>query len=130
MLTIAIALFSLWISCYDLKTHRIRDKDLLVFAALLSTSPHFISFTTALALVTVALVSSIALNVGGGDFKLFSLLVFSQGSVIGTYLYFSCFILAVSVLVLISFTRNWNFSGSIALAPAILAPFLLGYLDI
>ena len=130
MLTVAIALFSLWIAFYDLKTHRIRDKDLLVFATFLMFSPHFISFTSALLLISLALVSCMALNVGGGDFKLFSLLVVSQGSVIENSQYFSRFMLAVSVLVLLSFARNRNFSGSIALAPAILAPFLLGYLDI
>jgi Flp pilus assembly protein protease CpaA len=130
MLKVAIALFSLWIALYDLKTHRIRDKDLLGFALLLMISPRFISFTSALVLISLALVSCLVLNVGGGDFKLFSLLVLSQGTEIVSSQYFLRFMLAISVLVLLSFARNRNFSGSIALAPAILAPFLLGYLDI
>jgi hypothetical protein len=130
MLTVAIALFSLWIAFYDLKTHRIRDKDLLGFALLLMISPHFISFISTFLLISLALVSCLVLSVGGGDFKLFSLLVLSQGTEIGSSQYFSRFMLAVSVLVLLSLARNRNFSGSIALAPAILAPFLLGYLDI
>jgi Flp pilus assembly protein protease CpaA len=130
MLTFAITLFSFWIALYDLKTHLIRDKDLLAFAPLLMISPHFTTLTSALLVISCALLSCIALSIGGGDFKLFSLLVVFQGSVIGTFQYFSRFMLSVSVLVLISLMRNRNLSGSIALAPAILAPYLLGYLDI
>ncbi len=130
MLTFAITLFSFWIALYDLKTHLIRDKDLLAFSALLMISPQFTTLTSALLLISCALLSCVALKIGGGDFKLFSLLVVTQGSVVGTSQYFSRFMLAISVLVLISLIRNRNFSGSIALAPAILAPYLLGHLDI
>lgn len=130
MLTIAILLLSLWISLNDLRTHRIRNSDLLILALPLVFSIHLPGAISALLLISTALVLSMILNIGGGDFKLFSLLVLTQGSIIATAEYVLRFMIAITILVVLSVISRRKIAGSIALAPAILAPFLLGYLGI
>jgi hypothetical protein len=56
--------------------------------------------------------------------------VLTQGSIIATPEYASRFMITITLLVAISVIRHRKVAGSIALAPAILAPFLLGYLGI
>jgi hypothetical protein len=69
-------------------------------------------------------------NIGGGDFKLFAILVSTQGLLIASAAYFSLFLACSTLSLIFSVLLHGGLRGSIPLAPAILAPFLYLYLAI
>jgi Flp pilus assembly protein protease CpaA len=81
-----------------------------------------------------ALVLSISLGIGGGDFKLFSLLLLAQGQLVISREYFQLLSLCIGASLLIAtmlaLKMKQRLAGSIPLAPSILAPFVAIYLDI
>ena len=102
----------------------------LVFCGFLLFKPHFANST----IVTLSLIFALALTllcrIGMGDFKLWSVLLITNGNLILTLRYFNYFALATIVLLMIFLIRNRNLNGSAPFAPVILAPFLLVYLGI
>jgi Flp pilus assembly protein protease CpaA len=84
--------------------------------------------------IAVTLLLTISLRIGGGDFKLFSLLLISQGQLVFSREYFEiltlCIFASLLLTTLHALRRNFRLGGSIPLAPAILAPFTVIYLDI
>lgn len=130
MVASAVTCISLLIALIDIREHRIRNTHLLLLAIPLSITRYQISWIEILVFVLLTLVISLVFRVGGGDFKLFSLLIATQGELIASAIYFYLFAISVSVSSAISLVIRRNLSASIPLAPAILAPFLYLYLAI
>jgi Flp pilus assembly protein protease CpaA len=130
MAKFSVVLISLYIAIYDIKDHRIRNLHLLIFLLPLALSAHRASFLPSVLSILLALLTCILFRIGGGDFKLFSLLVLTQGDTVLTRQYFTLFLISISCSLAISLFFKRSLTGSIALAPSILAPFLLLYLDI
>jgi Flp pilus assembly protein protease CpaA len=130
MVALSVIAFSLLISYVDVKKHLIYNRHLALFAIPLivtsETAPISIIFIAAF----LALVISLLCRIGGGDLKLFCLLLFTHGALITTYRYFALFFIAISIAVLLTLLRRRSLKGSLPLAPPILAPFLYLYLDI
>jgi Flp pilus assembly protein protease CpaA len=80
--------------------------------------------------VALALLLCLAFKIGMGDFKLFSVLALTQGSLVLTIDFLSDFFLVTLVAVLITFVKRKGLGGSIAFAPCIAIPFGLVYLGI
>lgn len=114
----------------DVREHRIRNSHILIFAIPLSISSSRISLAEIFFIALTAFIVCLLFGVGGGDFKLFSILVATQGSLVASFAYFSLFLLSTSFALLISVSLQGGLRGSIPLAPAILAPFLYLYLGI
>jgi Flp pilus assembly protein protease CpaA len=130
MVTLALLMQSLWIAVIDIRSHRISNISILVLALPLFVRPHSIapldSFFGLIALLAVALIS----RMGGGDFKLLSLLIISQGEIVVSLHYIFMALVLASGSAFFTVARQRNFGVSVPLAPSILVPFLLIYLDI
>lgn len=130
MVVSAVTCISLLIALIDIRDHRIRNTHLLLLAIPLSITRFQISWLEILAFVLLALVISLVFGVGGGDFKLFSLLIATQGGLIASATYFYLFTIIASLSSVISLVIRRNLRASIPLGPAILLPFLYLYLAI
>ena len=80
--------------------------------------------------VTATFCASMIFKVGGGDFKLLSLLFLTQGEVVASARYFTFLFLSLSAALFISAISRRSLRGSIPLAPSLLLPFVVIYLDI
>ena len=133
-LAITLLFGSTLISWIDIKEHRIYNSHLLLFSLLLLIDSRSLSIRTTVIAIAVTLVLTISFRIGGGDFKLFSLLIISQGQLILSREYFQLLTLCISASLLLTtlhaLMRNRPLGGSVPLAPAILAPFTAIYLDI
>ncbi len=130
MVQVLIAIGSLYISWVDIREHRIYNRDLIAFALILSLNANQISFKWSVSILIIALLVTILFRIGGGDFKLFSVLLFTQGGAIGSTEYLSYLCMALSVSLLIASVRHRTLHCAVPLAPAIALPFLLTYLGI
>lgn len=120
---------SLYIAMIDIRDHRIYNRDLSVYGFVLFYNLNAISIVKSFSLVFAAFLICLIFKIGGGDFKLISLLIITQGKLIASaqflsYLFFS---LLISVAIWAALQRN--FRGAMPLAPSILLPFLALYLD-
>ncbi len=130
MVQALIAIGSLYISWVDLREHRIYNRDLIAYALVLSLKANPIPFKWSLSILILALLVTILFRIGGGDFKLFSVLLLTHGGEIASTEYFSSFFYALSASLLIAFIRHRTLHCAVPLAPAIALPFLLIYLGI
>lgn len=130
MVAFSVAAFSSIIAFIDIREHRIRNLHILIFTIPLSIFSNRIPFAEIVIIVVVALLICIVFNIGGGDFKLFAMLVATQGSLIVSFAYFSLFLVSTSLSLLPSLLLQGGLRRSVPLAPAILAPFLYLYLAI
>ena len=130
MLDVLITLFSLRLSWIDIKSHKIHNSDLFIYAIPLGVYAHRISVLQTAIAIFSALAASLLFKIGGGDLKLFSLLAITQGSLVLTQSYCANFLIAIFISLAVVVIRNRRWGVSVPLAPAILAPFLLAYLDI
>jgi Flp pilus assembly protein protease CpaA len=130
MVWVLVALGSLYISWVDLREHRIYNRDLAILAIFLTLDSHTIALKWSGALLVLALILTCAFRFGGGDFKLFALLLLTQGRIIATSQYVNYLFAALSASLLISTMRHGSLHCTVPLAPAIVLPFLLMYLDI
>jgi Flp pilus assembly protein protease CpaA len=130
MLPITIILFSFYIAYVDFRTHAISDKkNFLLFLLLLADTnslslPHF--FLAWLMLILISLVT----HLGGGDFKLLTVLLATQGKILLSASYGVGFTIAASSSFLVVLLIRRNLGGSVPMGPAILAPFAISYLAI
>jgi Flp pilus assembly protein protease CpaA len=130
MLSATIILFTLYIALRDLQTHTITDKSnfalflLLLFSANPLPLPDL--FLAWIALIIICLVTQL----GGGDFKLLTVLLATQGKVLLSANYGSGIAIAISLTVLISLLIRRNLDDSVPMGPAILTPFTISYLAI
>ena len=120
----ALAIFSIYISAKDLKSHRISNRSLflgasffLILTIVQGGGLHWISALLTLALAPI----TIAAKVGAGDIKLASLLaLFFLPPTIETLVDFSLsFTILSSALVALTIAKERSLRKSIALAPAI-----------
>lgn len=130
MVQALIAVGSLYISWVDLREHRIYNRDLIAYALVLSLKANPIPFKWSLSILILALLATILFRIGGGDFKLFAVLLLTHGAEIASTEYFSCFFFALSASLLITLIRHRTLHCAAPLAPAIALPFLLKYLGI
>lgn len=134
LLTIIIVFGSFLISWIDIKEHRIYNAHLILFSLPLLLDSKSLPIRTTVITISATLILTMLFHIGGGDFKLFSLLLISQGRLVFSREYFQFLMLFISasllVTTLIALMRNRRLGGSIPLAPAILASFTAIYLDI
>lgn len=129
MLTLMISLQSLRICFIDIKTHRIRNLDLILLLLPLAFDRNSTSYITDIHYIFLAFAISLLCRIGGGDFKLFSILVITQGALISTPTYYMELLIVTVFLLVFTVLDNRRWGGSVPLAPAILLPFLLSYLE-
>lgn len=130
MVDLIIVFFALHISIVDIKSHLIRNSELLFYAIPLSLHSHRLPLSHSALAITLAFGPCLIFKIGGGDLKLFSLLTMTQGYLIITQSFFLHMYVAILILLVATYLRHRKWSQSVPLAPAILAPFLLAYLDI
>lgn len=130
MMSLGVIALSLFITVDDLQNHRIRHMSLLLLAVPLLIASHMSTLHSILFASLFLLFITALTKLGGGDLKLFLLLFVSQGAIVISLDYLQWFLLACTVEVSIFAILRRSFGGSIPLAPAILAPFILCYLAI
>lgn len=130
MFAISVFCVSSYIAFYDIQRHRITHHSLVVLLLLLTIRLHPADIQSTLFGIGLALTCSILCGVGGGDFKLFSVLAITQGEVVMSLQYLQGLLISICISALILICVRRSIQGSIPLAPALLAPFLLGYLAI
>lgn len=122
-------LIALWICIYDLRTHRISNRALALLALPLIATAHSAPLIPTALAILVSFGLALLLEIGGGDFKLFSLLMITEGSLILSEDYLASFSLCLLLALLIALLTG-RLRRHIAFAPVILAPFLYCYLAI
>ncbi len=130
MVQALVAIVSLYISWVDFREHRIYNRDLIVFGVILSLNSNPIPFKWSVSIIILALVVTILFRIGGGDFKMFSVLLLTHGGAVASAEYVSYLFMALSVSLLIASVRYRTLSCAVPLAPSIALPFLLIYLGI
>lgn len=130
MTTTAMVLMAIYISLYDIKNHLITNRSLLLFAIPTAISGEIGSFETVSLSIGIAFILTVALKIGGGDFKLFALLVIFHSASVITEKYFLYLFWVLFSAVLVTVSRRRSIDVSVALAPSILAPFILIHLAI
>jgi len=130
MLLFLLVALCFYISLRDIAAHRIDNASNLSLFLLLSIDRN----TESLRVTIIALICNLAFSIlfrfGGGDFKLFSVLILTQGEVLISTLYLQLFAVFATISFMISAAARRSFSGAVPMAPAILTPFLIGYLAI
>ena len=130
MVITLVMLISLVISYIDLRSHRVPNRHNLALFSVLLFDMHRIPWRSSFALLSAVLLISILCRVGGGDIKLFSVLIVTQGSYLASCDYLRGLLIATVLMVAMTVAYRRSLQGSIALAPVILAPFLWLYLEI
>jgi hypothetical protein len=130
MYLLVLLALSLHISIVDLRTHKITNRSNLLLAVLLLLRPNFSKISVVILAFLVAFVITVLLKIGMGDLKLWSVLLFSNGEILLTLRYLNLMAVALTLLLALTVIRHRTLSGSVPLAPVILAPFLLLYLAI
>lgn len=120
-----ILLFSIYISIFDLRHHRITNPSVVLISALLFIEGDFhIYFLTGILFIVPLLLLGIFGGLGGGDVKLLmavALLAIPGGSITS---YLTILVAAISILTVLTVSARMRFRGNIALAPAICASYL------
>jgi hypothetical protein len=130
MLRTVIIFTLLAIVIYDLRFHLITNRALTFLAFLLLQDLHLASLQSiALSELLIAFLS-LGLRFGGGDFKLLSLLTITEGRLLISIEYLHWFFAAIILSLLMKCAITGSGRGSLAMAPSILAPFLILYLAI
>lgn len=130
MLTATIILFALYIALRDLQTHTITNKINFAFFLLLLIDTNPLSLRHLLLAWLTLIIVSLVTQLGGGDFKLITVLLVTQGKVLLSAHYGSGIAIAITLTVLISLLFRRNLDDSVPMGPAILAPFTISYLAI
>ena len=116
--------FSLVFSVIDIRTHRIPNRLLLVFVLVLSAFAYFVSAPVHLfsAIIIGALsIILLFLGLGAGDMKLAIILgfFFLPTTALIAVDFLLAFSLIAGIFLVVQLVRSGEFTGSIALAPAI-----------
>ena len=120
-----IFLFSIYISLYDLRHHRITNLSVVIISILLFIEGDFqICVLSGILFLAPLLVLGIFGGLGGGDVKLLLAvaLVAIPVEAISAFLVF--LLLAISILTALTIAVRRRLRGNIALAPAICASYL------
>lgn len=120
-----IVLFSVYISLFDLRHHKITNLSVVLISVLLFIEGDFhVYFLTGILFIGPLLLLGIFGGLGGGDVKLLivvALLAIPVGS-ISTYL--TILVVAISILTALTIAARMRLRGNIALGPAICASYL------
>jgi prepilin peptidase CpaA len=120
-----IILFSIYISLFDLRHHKITNLSVVLLSVLLFIEGDFhVYFLTGILFIVPLLLLGIFGGLGGGDVKLLiavALMVIPVGS-ISTYL--TILVVAISILTALTIAARMRLRGNIALGPAICASYL------
>lgn len=120
-----ILLFSIYISIFDLRHHRITNPSVVLISVLLFIEGDFhIYFLTGILFIVPLLLLGIFGGLGGGDVKLLmavALLAIPVGSITS---YLTILVAAISILTVLTVVARMRLGGNIALAPAICASYL------
>lgn len=120
-----VVLFSIYISIFDLRHHRITNFSIVIISVLLFIQGDFqFYFLSGILFLAPLLVLGIFGGLGGGDVKLLLAvaLVAIPVEAISTFLAF--LVLAISILTIFTIAVRKRLRGNIALAPAICASYL------
>jgi Flp pilus assembly protein protease CpaA len=120
-----IVLFSIYISLFDLRHHRITNLSVVIISVLLFIQGDFqIFILSGILFLALVLLLGIFGGLGGGDVKLLVAvaLVAIPVEAISTFLAF--LLLAISILTALTIAVRKRLRGNIALAPAICASYL------
>jgi Flp pilus assembly protein protease CpaA len=120
-----VLLFSIYISIFDLRHHRITNLSVALISILLFIEGNFqIHFLSGILFLVALLLLGIFGGLGGGDVKLLVAvaLVAIPVEAVSTFLVF--LLLAISILTALTIAVRRRLRGNIALAPAICASYL------
>jgi Flp pilus assembly protein protease CpaA len=120
-----VVLFSIYISIFDLRHHRITNLSVALISVLLFIEGDFeIYFLSGILFLAPVLLLGVFGGLGGGDVKLLvavALVAIPVGA-ISAFLIF--LLLAISILTALTIAVRKRLRGNIALAPAICASYL------
>lgn len=130
MVAIVTVLISLRIIVIDLQSHRIPNLLSLILGLTLLFDLNQVPASDTLLASSIAITTSLVAKVGGGDIKLFIVLLATSGALILTPQYF----LGMAVVSLLTTAllglRDKKLPRDLPFAPALLIPFLASYLAI
>lgn len=126
--TIALITLSMHIILFDIRFHRIQNISLIALMPLLLLSSHTLAFSDAVLLIIVVSTICIVAKIGMGDIKLLALLIAFQGEIIAQPAWLILFSFIALISTIAHAIQRRGLSGDIALAPAILIPFLTIFL--
>lgn len=130
MLPATIVFFALYIALSDLRTHKITDKSNFVLFLLLLFDANPLPLLHLLLAWFALIALCLATQLGGGDFKLLTVLLVTQGKVLLSASYGEGIAISASLTLLIFLIIRRNLDDSVPMGPAILAPFTICYLAI
>jgi len=130
MLPATIILFILYIAFNDLRTHMITDKSNFALLLLLLFDANPLPLLHLLLAWLILIAICLATQLGGGDFKLLTVLLATQGKVLLSASYGVGIATAASLTVFVVLLLRGNLDDSVPMGPAILAPFAISYLAI
>lgn len=122
---VLILLFSIYISLFDLRHHRITNLSVVLISVLLLIEGDFhIFFLTGIIFLGPLLILGIFGGLGGGDMKLLMAVALVAIPVGSITTYITILVAAISILTVLTIAARMRFWGNIALAPAICASYL------
>lgn len=120
-----IVLFSIYISLFDLRHHRITNISVVLISILLLIEGDFhFYFRTGILFLGVLLFVGIFGGLGAGDVKLLVAIALVTIPVEAISEYLTFLVMAISILTLLTILGRMRLRGNIALAPAICASYL------
>jgi Flp pilus assembly protein protease CpaA len=120
-----IVLFSIFISLFDLRHHRITNLSVVIISILLFVEGDFqIYFLSGFLFLAPLLVLGIFGGLGGGDVKLLLAVALVAIPVVAISAFLVFLLLAISILTALTIAVRRRLRGDIALAPAICASYL------
>ena len=125
-----IILFSIYISVFDLRHHRITNFSIVIISILLFIEGDFeIYFLSGILFLAPLLVLGIFGGLGGGDVKLLLAVALVAIPVEAIITFLAFLVLAISILTIFTIAVRKRLRGNIALAPAICASYLALFLS-
>ena len=120
-----IVLFSIYISLFDLRHHRITNLSVVIISVLLFIQGDFqIYLLSGILFLAPVLLLGIFGGLGGGDLKLLVAVALVAIPVEAICTFLACLLLAISILTALTIAVRKRLRGNIALAPAICASYL------
>jgi Flp pilus assembly protein protease CpaA len=120
-----IVLFSIYISIFDLRHHRITNFSVALISLLLFIEGNFqIYFLSGILFLVALLLLGIFGGLGGGDVKLLVAVALVAIPVEAISVFSVFLLLAISILTALTIAMRRRLRGNIALAPAICASYL------
>jgi prepilin peptidase CpaA len=120
-----VVLFSIYISIFDLRHHRITNLSVALISVLLFIEGDFeIYFLSGILFLAVLLVLGIFGGLGGGDVKLLVAVALVAIPVEAIITFLAFIVLTISILTIFTIGVRKRLRGNIALAPAICASYL------